>query len=128
MIAKKYKKGTRTGVERGKNGFGTGSRTGLERGKNVIGTGAKTGFKRYKKRNLARLDNLERRGKAVLRCSTSFQPFFAVPPLFSPVFDGFLQKREKKVVKKWRNWKGKKSVLSSFFPFPFFPFPFQVHL
>ena len=41
LIAKQYKRGARTGVERGKNGFGTGSRTGLEMGKNRVGTGAK---------------------------------------------------------------------------------------
>ena len=46
--------------------------------------------------------------------------FFAVPALFSPVLDDFRQKREKKVVKKWRNGKGKKRVLSSFFPVPVF--------
>ena len=41
MIAKQYKKGTRMGVARGKNGFGTGSRTCLERGKNGVGMGGK---------------------------------------------------------------------------------------
>ena len=49
---------------------------GLERGKKGVRTGAKTGFKRYKKQNLARFENLERRGMAALRRSTSFQPFF----------------------------------------------------
>ena len=86
MIAKHYKKGTRTGVERGKNEFGTGSRTGLERGKNRVGKGAKTGFKREKKRNLVRFDNLERRGMAVLHSSTSFQPFFRRSTPFSTRF------------------------------------------
>ena len=139
MIAKQYKNGARTGVERGKNGFGMGSRTGVERGKNgfgmgsrtglkrgkrQVGTGVKIGFKRHKTRNLAKFYNLERRETAVLCRSTSFQPFFAVPTLFSPVFDDFRQKGEKMVVKKWRNGKGKKSVLSSFFPIPVFSLSF----
>ena len=122
MIAKQYKKGTRTGVERGKRGFGKGSKTGLEKDKNGVETRA--GFKRYKKQNLARFNNLERRGMAVLRRSTSFQTFFLpFHPFFSPVFDDFRQKQKKKVVKKWRNGKGKKSVLSCFFSRShFFPF------
>ena len=76
VIAKQYKNGTRTGVERGKNGFGTGSRTGLERGKNRVRTGAKTSLKQQKKRNLAKFYNLERHGTAVLLGSTSFHRFF----------------------------------------------------
>ena len=72
MIAKQYKKETRTGVERGKNGVGMGSRTGLERGKKWVGTGGKTGFKRHKKRNLARFNNFERCGTAVLHRSSPF--------------------------------------------------------
>ena len=124
MIAKQYKKETRMGVKRGKNGFGTGSRTGLERGKNRVGTGTKTGFKWYKKRNLARLDNLERCGTAVLCCSTSFQPFFAVPPLFSPVFDDFRQKLEKGLSENGGTGKERKVFFPISFPFPFFPFPF----
>ena len=85
MIAKQYKKGTRTGVERGKKGVGKGSRTGLERSKNGVGTGAKTGFKRHKKRNLAKFDNLDPRGMTALRYSTSFQPLFRrSTPFFTP--------------------------------------------
>ena len=113
MIAKQYKKGTRTGVERGKNGYGKGSRTGLERGKNGVGTGAKTGFKRHK--NGISSDSTIWNGVE--------RPFFAVPPLFSPVFDDFA-KYGKKGRQKWRNGKGKKSVLSSFFPVPFFSLSF----
>ena len=82
MIAKQYKQGTKTSLERGKNGFRKGSRTGLERGKNGVGTGAKPSFKRHKKWNLARFENLERRGRG----------FFAVPHLssfFSPLHPFF---------------------------------------
>ena len=128
MIAKQHKNGTRTGVGRGKNGFGTGSRTSLERGKKRVGTGAKTGFKRHKKWNLAKFYNLKRRGTAVLRRSTSFQHFFAVPALFSPVLDDFRQKREKRSLKNGGTGKERTRSFPVSFPFPFFPFPFQGHL
>ena len=101
MIAKQYKKGTKTGVKQG----------------------AKTGFKRHKKRNLAIFDNLEQRGTAILCRSTSFQPFFVVPPLFFTLFDDFRQKGEKGR-QKMEAGKGKKSVLSNFFPVPVFSFSF----
>ena len=129
MIAKQYKRGTRTGVERGKNGFGKGPRTGLERGKNGVGTGAKTGFKRYKKRNLTRFDNLERRGTAVLRPSTSLPGFFLpFHPFFHPFFDDFRQKREKRSSKNGGTGKERKAFFPVSFPFLFLPFPFQAHL
>ena len=72
MIAKQYKNGKRKGQEREKKGV----KTGLEQGKKRVGTGAEMGFKRYKKRNLAKFENLEWRRTAVPRRSTSFQPFF----------------------------------------------------
>ena len=87
IIAKQYKKGTSTSLERGKNGFGKRSRTSLERGKNRVRMGAKSGFKWHKKRNLARFDNLEQCGTAVLRCSASFHPFFCRS---TPFFTRFL--------------------------------------
>ena len=49
---------------------------GKKRGKKRVGTGSETGFKLRKKWNLAKFSNLERRGTAVLRRSTSFLPFF----------------------------------------------------
>ena len=117
MIAKQYKNGKRKGQEQEKKGV----KTGLERGKKGVGMGAKTGFKRYKKRNLAKFENLERRRTAALCCSTSFQPFFglssrflAVPPLFSPVFHDFGQKREKNGCPKMEERERKERV-----PFPF---------
>ena len=94
-----------------------GAKTGLEQG-------AKTGFKWHKKRNLARFDNLEWRGTAVLRRSTSFQPFFCRSTPFFTRFWGFASKAGKKDVRKWRNGKGKKSVHSSFFPVPVFSLSF----
>ena len=51
--------------------------------------------------------------------SRSFLPFFHCSAPFSTVFHDFDQKR-KKGVKIWRNGKGKKSVLSRFFPIPVF--------
>ena len=129
MIAKQYNKGTRTGVERGKNGFGTGSitgwkrvKTGLERGQKWVLNGIINGISP----DSTIWNGVEWPFFAVPHFSSLF---FAVPPLFSPVFDDFFQKGEKKVVKKWRNGKGKKSVLSNFFPVPlFFPFLSQAHL
>ena len=51
MIANQYKKGTRTGVERGKNRFGMGQervwkgvKTGLERGQKWVLNGIKNGI------------------------------------------------------------------------------------
>ena len=51
MIAKQYKKRTRTGVERGKNGFGMGQervwngvKNGLELGQKLILNGIKNGI------------------------------------------------------------------------------------
>ena len=80
--------------------------------KNEFGAGAKIGFKRHKDRNLARFDNLEWRGTAVLLRSTSFQPFFS---LFQPFFHPFLtifakngkkgrQKREERERKEKRSF------------------------
>ena len=114
-------KGAKTGLERGQERVWNGVKNGLERG-------AKTGFKRHKKRNLARFNNLERRGTAVLRRSTSFQPFFVVPTLFSPVFDDFCQNREKRSSKNRGTGKERKALFPVSFPFLFFPFPFQEHL
>ena len=120
MIAKQYKKGTRTGVEKDKNGFGTGSRTDLEgvktrleRGQKQVLNGTKNGISP----DSTIWNGMERLFFTVPHLSSLL---FAVPPLFSPVFDDFRQKWEKKVVKKWRNGKGKKSVLSNFFPIPVF--------
>ena len=113
MIAKQYKKEARTGAERGKKGVWNG-----------VETGAKMGFKWHKKQNLARFDNLKRRGTAVLCRSTSFQPFFAVPPLFSPVFDDFRQKWEKRSLENGGTGKERKVFFPVSFPFLFFPFPF----
>ena len=86
MIAKQYKKGTRTGVERGKNRFGTGSRTGLERGKKLVERGQKLVLNGIKNR--------------ISPDSTIWNavewPFFAVPHLsslfspFQPFFHPFL--------------------------------------
>ena len=117
MIAKQYKNGARTGVERGKNGFGTGSRTGLERGQKLVFNGNKNGISP----NSTIWNDVERLFFVVPHLSSLF---FSVPTLFSPVFDDFRQKQEKKVVKKWRNWKGKKSVLSTFFPNPVYSLSF----
>ena len=124
MIAKQYKNGTIIGVERGKNGFGTGSRTSLERGIKRVGTGAKTGFKWEKNGispNSTIWNDVEQPFSAVPHLPSLF---FAVPSLFSPVFDDFHEKPEKKVVKKWKNGKGKNAFLSSFFPIPVFSLSF----
>ena len=97
-----------------------GARAGKKRGKKRVGTGAKTSFKQQKNgisQNSTIWKGVERPFFAVPHLSTVF---FAVSALFSPVLDDFRQKREKKVVKKWRNGKGKKRVLSSFFPVPVF--------
>ena len=69
MIAKQYKKGTRTGVERGKNGFGKESRTGLEQGQKWVLNGIK---------NRISPDSTIWNGVK--------RPFFVVPHLFSPFF------------------------------------------
>ena len=128
MIAKQYKNGTRMGKERGKNGK-KGGKNGLERGKKRVGTGAKTGFKRYKKWNLAKFENLERRRTAVLRCSTSFQPFFGRSASFFTRFSRFWPETGKKRVPK-NGGTGKERT--RFFPvsflFPFFTFPFLAPL
>ena len=128
MIAKHYKKGTRIGIERGKNGFGMGSRTGLERGKNGVGTGAKMGFKRYKNGispDSTIWNGVERPSFAVPHLSSLC---FALPPLFSPVFDDFRQKREKRSSENGGTGKERKAFFPVSFPDPFFPFPFQEHL
>ena len=120
LIAKQYKKGTRTGKGRGKNGIGTGSRTGFKR--------EKMGFKQYKSPNLAKFENLEWRRTAVLRCSTSFQPVFWPFRLFSPFFHDFGQKREKRVPKNGGTGKERMHFFPVPFPFPFFTFPCLAHL
>ena len=92
----------------------------LERDKNGIGTGPRTGFKRYKKWNLTKFENLERGRTTPRPLSTSFQLFVAVPPLFSPVFHDFGQKRDKRVPKFWGTGKERKAFFPVSFPFPFF--------
>ena len=100
-------------MERGKKGFEIGSRTGLERGKNGVGTGVKIGFKRYKKWNLARFDNLERRGTAVLHRSTSFQPFFLpFHPFFHPFLTIFAKNGKKRSSKNGGTGKERKAKRS----------------
>ena len=96
MIAKQYKNGKKTGVERVKNGFGTGLKTGwngkkngLERGQKLVLNGKKNGISP----NSTIWNGVERPFFAVPHLSTVF---FAVPALFSPVLDDFRQKREKK--------------------------------
>ena len=112
------------GVERGKNGFGKVSRTGLERGKNGVGMGAKTSFKQHKKWNLARFDNLEWHGMAVLCRSTSFQPFFPYRPIFHPFLTIFAKNRKENSSKNGGTGKERKALFPVSFPFLFFPFPF----
>ena len=98
------------GKERGK--------TGLKRGKKRVGTGAKTGLERYKKRNLAKFENLEWRRTTVLRPFFTVphlsSRFLAVPPFFSPVFHGFGQKGEKDGCPKTEERERKERI-----PFPF---------
>ena len=117
-------KGEKTGLERGKNGIGKGKNR-MGRGQKWVLNGAKMGFKRYKNRNLAKSDNLERIRTSPRPLSTSFQLFFHRSVFFHPFFHDFGQKRERKDAKKWRNGKGKKSVLSHFFPTPIFYLSFS---
>ena len=128
MIAKQYKKGTRMGVERGK--------TGLERGQEWVWKGVKMGLERGQKLVLNGIKN------GISPDSTIWNgvqvPFFAVPhlsslffvvpALFSPVFDNFRQKQEKRSSKNGGMGKERKAFFPVSFPFPFFPFPFQEHL
>ena len=107
-------KGSKTGLERDKKRVGTGKKTGWNGGRNWFLNGKK-------KRNLPKFYNLERRGTAVLRRSTSFHRFFSpFQPFFHPFLTIFAKNGKKKVVKKWRNGKGKNAFLSSFFPVPVF--------
>ena len=110
MIARQYKNGKRKGQEQGKNGV----KNGLEWGKKRVGTGAKTGFKRYKKWNLAKFENLERRRTAVLRCSTSFLPFFGRSASFFTRFSRFWPETGKNGCPKMEERERKERV-----PFPF---------
>ena len=95
---------------------------GLERGKNGVGTRAKTGFKWHKKRNLARFENLERRGTAVLQRSIFSSLFLPFTPFFDMFLTIFAEKGEKGHQKK-EEWERKKALLLVSFPFLFFPFP-----
>ena len=103
MIGKQYKKGQ----EQEKKG----ARTVLERGRN--------GFWTAQKRNLARFGHLERAKTAPRPLSRSFLPFFTVPPLFHPFFT-ILTKNGKRVSK----FRGTGKERKAFFPvsFPFLSF------
>ena len=90
---------------------------GLERGQKRVLNGIKIGISP----DSTIWNGVERPFFAIPHLSSLF---FTVSSLFSPVFDDFRQKQEKKVVKKWRNGKGKESVLSSFFPVPVFSLSF----
>ena len=114
-------------TRKAKNGFWKGAKKGLEKGKNGIGmgqerdwNGVKNSFKRYKKRNLAKFEILERARMGPRPLSRYFQPVFHRFAPFSTCFSQFGAKIGKKSAKKWRNGKGKKSVLSCFFPVPLF--------
>ena len=133
MIAKQYKKGTRKGQEP----VWKGAKMGLERGQERVWNRVKNGLERgqklvlnsIKNRNLARFDNLERRGTAVLRRSTSFQPFFSpFQPFFHPFLTIFAKNGKKRSSKNRGTGKERKAFFPVSFPFPFFPFPFQGHL
>ena len=106
MIAKQYKKWTRTGKERGKNE--------KERGKNGVGTGAKTGFKQYKKGISPDSRIREWRRTAALCRSTSFQLFFWLFRLFFHPFFMILAKNGKKGCPKMEERERKEHVS---FPF-----------
>ena len=72
-----------------------GAKTGLQRGKNGVGMGIETGFKRHKNGispDLRIWNGVEWPFFAVPHL---YSLFFAVPPLFSPVFDDFRQEWEK---------------------------------
>ena len=128
MIAKQYKNRTRTGVERGKNRFGTGSRMGLERGKKRVGTGAKTGFKWQKKES-----------RQILQFGTVWNgrssPFHIFPPFFllfqlffHPFLTIFTKNGKKRSSKNGGTGKERTRSFPVSFLFLFFSFPFQEHL
>ena len=106
-----------------------GAKMGLERGKKRVGTGKKTGFKRYKKLNLAKFNNLERRGTAVLRRSTFFHRFFLpFQPFFHPFLTIFAKNGKKRSSKIGGTGKERTRSFPVSFPFPVFPIPFHAHL
>ena len=128
MIAKQYKNGTRTGVERGKNRFGTGSRMGLERGKKRVGMGAKTGFKRQKNGispNYTLWNGVERPFFAVPHLSTVFLPF---QPFLHPFLTIFAKNGKKRSSKNGGTGKERTRSFQFLSRSVFFPFPFQEHL
>ena len=101
-----------------------GAKTGLERGKKTGWNGGKNWVLNGKKRNLAKFYNLERRGTAVLRRSTSFHRFFRrSQPFFHPFLTIFAKNGKKRVVKKMEERERKERVpfqflsRSHFFPF-----------
>ena len=114
MIDEQYKK-SQGRAWKGEKRVWKGAKTALERGQERVLKGTETGFKRYKKRNLAKFENLKREKTALQPLSTSSQPFFTVPLFFHPFFM-ILAKNGKKGAKKCRNRKGKKSVFSCFCP------------
>ena len=103
MIGEQYKKGQ----ER----VWKGAKTALERGQKRVLNGIKNGILPN-----SRIWKGEERSRGLFPHLSG--RFFAVPPLFSPVFHDFGQKGEKKGAKKWRNGKGKNAFLSRFFPIP----------
>ena len=107
-------KGAKTGLERGKKRVGTG-KNGLERGQKLVLNGIKNGISP----NSTIWNGVERPFFAVPHLSSIF---FAVPALFSPVFDDFRQKREKKGRQKMeeRERKEERVPFQCSFPVPIF--------
>ena len=128
MIAKQYKKGTRTGAERGKNGFGIGSRTvwkgvknGLERGQKLVLNGTKNRISS----DSTIWNTVERPFFAVPHLSSLFSPF---QPFFHPFLMIFAKNGKKRSSKNRGTGKERKTSFPVSSLFPFFPFPFKEHL
>ena len=86
---------------------------GLERGQERVWKRVKTGLERGQKRVL---NGIKKESRQIRQFGTAWNcRSLAVPPLFHPFLTIFA-KNGKKRCKKWRNGKGKKSVLSSFSP------------
>ena len=122
MIDKKYKKGqervckdAKAWLERGKNAIGLGSRTGFNRGKN--------GFYTVKKTESCQIWEF---GKGKKVPTASFHIFSAVSspfrPLFHPFFTILAKNGTKGLPKNGETGKERKAFLPISFPFPFLPF------